>query len=89
MNNTPALPVKPENTSVPQALPLEATTETYTLYYIQGGNHNVKQKNFVFTGDKSSAISRGRQHCEILNLRFIRVEPFFSSLEADEKRHQQ
>ncbi len=67
--------------------PLPADAETYCLYYIQGSNHQVKQKNFVGTGGLGVAITRGKRHCETMSYRFIRVQPFFSNLEADEKRN--
>jgi hypothetical protein len=61
--------------------------ETFVLYYIQGNSHQVKQKFFTFVGDRGAAIARGKRHCEQMSYRFIRVENFYSSLEADEKRH--
>lgn len=86
--STQTLPIKVENKSIPEPLPLEASTETYVLYFIQGNTHQMKQKNFVHTGNRRSAIARGKRHCEQMSYRFIRVEPFFSNLEEDERRHQ-
>jgi hypothetical protein len=64
-----------------------AISQTFVLYYLHGGNAHVKQKNFNHNGTKESAITRGKSHCEVMGYRFIRVEPFFSNLDSDEKRH--
>ena len=68
------------------ATPIPASPQTFCLHYIHGG-HQVKTKYFSFNGTKEQAIARGKRHCELLSYRFIRVDPFFSNLDADEKRN--
>lgn len=67
--------------------PGRAEPETFILYYIKGPDPHIKQKHFVFAGEMKDAIQRGKRHCENMSYRFIRVQPFFSSLDEDEKRN--
>ena len=76
------LPFSPED--IQKGL-VPSTQTTFVLYFLHGGNHHVRQKNFNFSGKKEEAIARGKAHCEIMGYRFIRVEPFFSNLESDER----
>ena len=83
MTNTQSMPVK--------AIPTSETSspETFILFYIKGPSHQVMSKHFVFAGLIRDAIERGRRHCEQMSYRFIRVQPFFSNLEEDERRNAQ
>ena len=63
--------------------------ETFILFYIKGPSHQVMSKHFVFAGSVRDAIERGKRHCEQMSYRFIRVQPFFSNLEDDERRNAQ
>ncbi len=66
---------------------LDGKGTLYVLFYIHGGNPHPRTKNFFCDGDMKKAIQMGQNHCTNMSMRFIRVEPFFSDLTAEEKRH--
>lgn len=68
---TPGLPVK--------------TKLTYILQYFSGNNPKQCMKFFIHEGDLKSAIQRGRDHCSLLNLKFVHVRPMIDDLEVQEK----
>lgn len=66
----------------------------FTLYYREGQNPHPMLKNFAFPAqldDKTRKhimqpiVSRAKAHCEKMGYRFIRVVPFMSSLDLDER----
>ena len=57
----------------------------YVLTYVAGATQ-VRFRNFRHDGDLSSAINRGRIHCEKTRCRFICVTPFIEDLERIEKK---
>lgn len=63
----------------------DLTQPNFILSYIHGGNAAIRRKNFFHSGDKKSAIQRGKDHCNTMGYKFIRVDPFFANLDEDEK----
>lgn len=63
--------------------------DLYTLYYRKGQNPFPLIKVFHYEGKSSDpkknllkAIDRGREFCERITARFLRVEPFVCDLDA-------
>lgn len=61
--------------------------EIYVLYYRRGTNPFPEIKHFHFKGTLKQAMDRGRQHCDNIVARFLRVEPFLHDLTEDEVTH--
>lgn len=59
----------------------------YTLFYRSGSNPHPQVKNFFCEGTIREVIDRAKKHCEIIACRFVRVQPFISNLNADERLH--
>lgn len=55
----------------------------WTLYYIRGGPHT-QTTHFMLNGDLRAAYARAKRHCEVMNYRFVRVEPFLIDLDSAE-----
>lgn len=74
-------------TSVAPGLPITQPEieQIYTLSYVAGATQ-LRIRNFRHNGDLSSAIARGRAHCERTRNRFLFVTKFVEDLEAIEKR---
>lgn len=78
-------------------LPLDVDTEPiknvgtletlHVLFYIHGNSRHIQNVNFSFNGTFKEAIARGRQFCERMGWKFIKVEPFLTNLEEREKRN--
>lgn len=63
--------------------------DLYVLYYRKGQNPFPMQRFFHYKGQNSDAkrnllkaIDRGREFCERITARFLRVEPFVADLDA-------
>lgn len=78
---TPSLPV-----DLKDALPEDEVDfdNIFILYYRQGTNVFPLTKFFHFKGSLKQAMDRGRQHCDAITGRFLRVEPFLHNLTEDE-----
>ena len=59
-------------------------TDLYTLYYRKGQNPFPMQKNFHSEGGLTRAIQVGKDHCERITARFLRVNRFISDLNKEE-----
>lgn len=59
--------------------------QTFTLIYLHGRNHNALFKHFHFSGTLKEAVERGKKHCEVMGYRFLRIDPFISDLDGDER----
>lgn len=75
------------NDSLTKLEQVEAKKIMYVLHYRKGDNPHPMTKYFFVAGDISIAMARARAHCDNMNFRFLRIDPFLSDLEADEKRH--
>lgn len=92
MTPTPIFPLKnaAQSTTAVVNTPLLSSDDDldfcdiYILYYRQGHNPYPMTKFFTFKGTLQKAIDRGRQHCEYITARFLRVEPFVHDLTEDE-----
>lgn len=62
-------------------------SDIFVLFYRFGSNPHTQSKQFRHSGNFQDAIARGRRHCELVNLRFIKVEKFFSDLGEEERIH--
>jgi hypothetical protein len=62
-----------------------STGDVFKLYYARGINPRC-ELIFKVDGGLQSAISRARSHCEKMNYKFIRCEPFLVNLDEVEKR---
>ena len=60
----------------------------YVLYFRQGRNPHPMVKYFFFKGNIKEAMTRTQNHCETMGVKFLRVEPFLSNLDAEEKAYQ-
>ena len=67
---------------LPAALALNGR-QIFVIYYIQG--RQVQQKFFNFSGTLKEAVERAKKHCEVMGLRWLRLDPFISDLDADER----
>lgn len=65
------------------------TAPLYQLFHRQGSHPGTLIKYFHHRGEFRSVIQRAQKHCELTNLRFIKVTPFLSDLDAEEKLHNQ
>lgn len=91
-NSIPGQPISNEiKINITDALLEQPVTETkkimYVLHYRKGDNPHPMTKYFFINGDISVAMARARAHCDNMNFRFLRIDPFLSDLEADERRH--
>jgi hypothetical protein len=59
--------------------------QVFILHHTGGKNPHAMAK-FFKASDLQSAITRGKRYCENLRLRFIRVDPFLTDLDEEEKR---
>lgn len=59
----------------------------FVLYFRWGSNPHTQSKYFRHEGSFQDSIARGRRHCELTNLRFIKVEKFLSDFAEDERIH--
>jgi len=59
----------------------------HVLYYRQGSDPRSQHLNFSFQGTFKEAIARGRNFCEKMGWRFVKVEQFLTNLEEREKRN--
>lgn len=59
----------------------------YVLYYRVSSRPVPDVKHFVMrTTDMRAVMERTQSYCKRMNLRFVRVEPFMSDLDADERK---
>lgn len=80
---------------LPEVIDAEVHTEPdltllerlHVLFYIHGNSRHIQNVNFIFHGSFKEAIARGRQFCERMGWKFIKVEPFLTNLEDREKRN--
>lgn len=61
-----------------------ALQDLYILFYRKGQNPYPMQKNFVNKGGLSKAIDAGKNHCDRITARFLRVDPFIRDLSKEE-----
>jgi hypothetical protein len=61
--------------------------QIHILFYIHGNSRHIQNINFVYRRSFKEAIARGRQFCERMGWKFIKVEPFLTNLEDREKRN--
>lgn len=81
-------PIKPTPAAPAVLLPVNHDN-TYVLWFRFGSNPHTQPKYFKYEGSFQDAIQRGRKHCELMSLRFIKVERFFSDFTEEERVHQQ
>lgn len=69
--------------------------DMYILYYRKGQNPFPMSRFFVYKGNSSDskrnllkAIDRGREFCERITARFLRVENFVADLDAQAEDYQ-
>jgi hypothetical protein len=82
-------------TATPQAslIPTKNEKVLYSLIYRLRQHPAPLIKNFFFAAQPNKreelqkAIQRGRDHCERINVIFIRVQPFITDFEQEEKRY--
>lgn len=69
--------------------PLDKTelSEIYILWFRRGTSPFPEMKFFSFKGTLKQAMDRGRQHCDNITARFLRVDPFLHDLTEDEVKH--
>lgn len=79
--STPA-PSTPQHPAVKELTPLDFT-KFYTMYYRHGMNPNLT-KSFFHDGDLRSAISRAKDHCDIMGYRLQFVKPLVADLKEEE-----
>jgi hypothetical protein len=66
--------------------PLESGEVLYTLFYRQGNNPHPLQLNFILkTTEMRVVMERTKKHCDLMNYRFVRVQPFMTDLDRAEK----
>lgn len=59
----------------------------YILYFMHKSGRAIPEtKIFPFKGSLDQAVVRGRDHCEIMNYKFLRVRPFIVDLEDQEEK---
>ncbi len=64
-----------------------AIKTTYILYYRQGNNPYPQFLAFDHVSkNMQTVVDRVKRHCEIMNLRFINVRPFWVNLDEAESR---
>lgn len=59
--------------------------EIYKLYFARGINPRC-ELTFHISGGLQEAIKRSREHCDRMNYKFIRCEPFLVNLDEVEKK---
>ena len=64
----------------------ESIKERYYILYYHFPHSKIESKVFGHSGNLTSAIIRGRDHCEVMNYRFIKVRPFIVNLDDQERR---
>jgi hypothetical protein len=62
---------------------IPTSSRLFTLHYRQGAV--MKQKNFPYTGNLKQAMDRAREHCKVMGIRFVLVNPLIVDLEYQEK----
>jgi GTP-dependent phosphoenolpyruvate carboxykinase len=58
----------------------------FILYYRQGMNPHTMFMFFFASGPFNQIISRAKNHCEIMNYRFVTVRPAITNFEEEEKK---
>ena len=67
--------------------PLESGEIIYTLFYRVSNNPYPLVINFVLkTTDMKVVMERTKRHCDLMNYRFVRVQPFMTDIDKAEKR---
>ena len=76
------------NTSiaVQNAPVIPATEKLWVLHYRQGSNPSPMWKSFYHNGSLSEVINRSKEHCTVMNYRFVSVKPGVHNLADDEKQ---
>lgn len=60
--------------------------DMWILFYRHGMNSTL-QKNFSFAGSLPQAVDRAREHCKIMNYKYIFVRPLVCNLDEEEDQH--
>lgn len=76
--STPTAPVEQKNGSKKDPV-------VWCLWFRQGNNPHPKTLHFLLaTDDQRDAYQRAKRHCEVMNYRFVHVEPFLVDLDLKE-----
>lgn len=85
-----ALGLKPAEIKEDKGTPITTKDRAYLLEFQHKNRFKIpsgraQQKVFWFKGNLKEAVARVREHCDIMDYKFIHCCPFIVDLEAQEK----
>lgn len=78
--------IKPAFIPVPGGPKSDPTLRRTFILYYRYGAQKPSDKVFEHVGTLRDAITRGKQHCETMDFRFIAVRPFIVDLDDQERQ---
>lgn len=61
-------------------------SKLWVLHYRHGPNPTPMWKTFSHSGSLPEVITRAKEHCTVMNTRFVGVRPFLTNLAEEEKK---